>query len=83
VASTSQEVCNQREEIAKSVVERIRALTLECKQLSYRSVHTYERLAEDLELRKLEAQIQEAQKQASTIQAQMKFLTAFERMKIS
>jgi hypothetical protein len=44
---------------------------------------TYERLTEDPELRKLEAQLQEAQQQALTVQAQMKSLTAVERMKRS
>jgi hypothetical protein len=48
-----------------------------------RSAHTYKHLAEDPELRKLEAQLQEAKKQALTVQAQMKLLTAVERMKIS
>jgi len=37
VLSTSQEVWDQREEITKSAVGRIRALALECKQLSDRS----------------------------------------------
>jgi hypothetical protein len=67
VPSTPQELCDQREEIAKSVVKRIRALTSEYKQLSDRSAQTYECLAEDLELRKLEAQLQEAKQHASTI----------------
>jgi hypothetical protein len=34
VSSTPQEVCDQREEIAKSVVERFRELNLKCKKLS-------------------------------------------------
>jgi hypothetical protein len=34
VSSTPQEVCDQREEAAKSAVGRIRALTSECKKLS-------------------------------------------------
>jgi hypothetical protein len=46
-------------------------------------VQTYECLAEDPELRKLEAQLQEVQQQAFTVQAQMKLLTAVERMKRS
>jgi hypothetical protein len=37
VSSTPQEVCNHREEITKSAVERIRALASECKKLSDRS----------------------------------------------
>jgi hypothetical protein len=52
-------VNNQREEDAKNVVERIRALTSECKKLSDHSVQTYECLAKDPELRKLEAHLQE------------------------
>jgi hypothetical protein len=75
VPSTPQEVCDQREEAAKSAVGRIRALTSECKQLSDRSAQTYECLTEDPELRKLEAQLQEVQQQALTVQAQMKSLT--------
>jgi hypothetical protein len=67
VSSTSQEVHDQREEIAKSAVGRIRALASECKQLSDHSAQTYEHLVEDLELRKLEAQLQEAQQQASIV----------------
>jgi hypothetical protein len=46
-------------------------------------VQTYECLAEDLELRKLEAQLQEVKKHVSIMQAQMKLLTAVEKMKIS
>jgi hypothetical protein len=53
--STLQEVHDQREEAPKSVVLRIRTLTLECKQLSDQSVQNYERLIEYLELRKLES----------------------------
>jgi hypothetical protein len=83
VSSTPQEVCDQREEAAKNVVERIRALTLECKKLSDRSAQTYECLVEDLELRKLEAQLQEVKQQALTVQAQMKLLTTVKRMKRS
>jgi hypothetical protein len=81
VPSTPQEVCDQREEAARNAVERIRALASECKKLSDRSAQTYEHLAEDLELRKLEAQLQEAKQQASTVQAQMKLLTTVEKMK--
>jgi chromosome segregation ATPase len=75
VPSTLQEVRDQREETARSAVERIRALASECKKLSDRSAQTYEHLAEDPELRTLEAQLQEAKQQASTVQAQLKLLT--------
>jgi hypothetical protein len=59
VPSTPQEVRDQREETSRSTVERIKALALECKQLSSQSAQTYECLAEDPELRTLESQLQE------------------------
>jgi len=59
VLNTLQEVRDQREEVASNTLERIRTLTLECKKLSDRSAQTYEFLAEDPKLRKLEAQLQE------------------------
>jgi hypothetical protein len=52
-------VHDQREEIAKNAAERIRALISDCKQLSDWGAQTYERLAEDPELKKLEAHLQE------------------------
>jgi hypothetical protein len=51
--------------------------------LSDRSAQTYERLIEYPELRKLEAQLQEAQQQTLSVQVQMKLLTVVERMKRS
>jgi phosphopantetheinyl transferase (holo-ACP synthase) len=57
VSSTPQVVRDQREEDAGNVVEIIRTLTLECKKLSDRSEQSYERLAKDPEMRKLEAQL--------------------------
>jgi hypothetical protein len=57
MSSTPQEVCDQRELIAKSAVEIIRALALECKKLIDRSGQTYEHLAKDPELKKLQAQL--------------------------
>jgi hypothetical protein len=47
---------------AHSVFERIKTLVAECKQLSSRSAQIYEKLSisEDLELKKLESQLQEA-----------------------
>jgi uncharacterized Ntn-hydrolase superfamily protein len=81
VPRTSQEVHDQREETAKSAVERIRALASECKKLSDQSAQTYEHLAKDLELNKLEAQLQEVKQRASTVQAQMKLLTTVEKLK--
>jgi hypothetical protein len=46
-------------------------------------VQNYECLAEDPELRTLEAQLQEVKQQALTVQAQMKMLTTVEKMKRS
>jgi hypothetical protein len=83
VPSTPQEVCDQREEFFKNIVASIRALALVCKQLSDRRTHTYERLAKDPELKKLEAQLQEVQQQEFSLQAQMKLLTVVERLKRS
>jgi hypothetical protein len=57
VPSTPQEVRDQREETARSAVERIKELVLECKKLNSQSVQIYERLVEDPELRTLESQI--------------------------
>jgi hypothetical protein len=57
VLSTLQELCDQREEIAKSPVEIIRELALECKKMSDQGAQTYECLGEDPKLRKLEAQL--------------------------
>jgi phage shock protein A len=83
VPSTPQDVRDQREATARSTVERIKAFTMECKQLSDRSAQTYERLTEDPELKALESQLQEAKQQAETVQAQLKPLSAVERMKRS
>ena len=41
---------------------------MECKQLSDHSAQTYEKLTEDLELKALESQLQEAKKQAEIVQ---------------
>jgi hypothetical protein len=57
-------VCDQREETAKNLVVIIRFLTSECKQMSDRSAQAYESLTKYPELRKIEAQLQEAQQQA-------------------
>jgi len=67
VPSTPQDVWDQRKAIAQSIVERIIALALECKQLSSRSVQTYEQLTEDPELKILESQLQEAKKQTMKV----------------
>jgi hypothetical protein len=57
VPSTPQEMCDRKEEAAKSTLGRIKILTLECKKLSDRSVQTYECLTEYPEPRKLKAQL--------------------------
>jgi hypothetical protein len=44
-------------------------------------VQTYEFLTEDHELKTLESHLQEAKKQAETIQVQFKLLSTIERMK--
>lgn len=55
VPRTLQEVWDQREEIAWSAIERIKALALEFNQLGNRSAQIYECLAEDPELKTLES----------------------------
>jgi septation ring formation regulator EzrA len=49
--TTLRDVRNQREATARGAVERIKGLTMECKQLSDRSAQTYEKLTEDPELK--------------------------------
>jgi chromosome segregation ATPase len=83
VLRTPRDVRDQREETAQSAVEIIKGLALECKQVSSRSEKTYKRLAEDPKLRTLESHLQEAKKQVATIKAQLKPLSAVERMKRS
>jgi hypothetical protein len=83
VPSTPQEVRDQWEETSRSTVQRIKALALECKQLSSRSAQNYERLTEDPELKTLESQLQEEKQQATIVQAQLNPLSVVERMKIS
>jgi rubrerythrin len=56
---------------------------LECKQLSNRSAQTYENLTENPELQALESQLKEEKQHADTLQAQLKALSAMERMKWS
>jgi hypothetical protein len=66
---TPQEIRDQREATARSAVDRLKALALECKQLSNQSAQTYENLTENLELQALESQLQEAKQHADTLQA--------------
>jgi hypothetical protein len=81
VPDTPQDVRDQREATARGTVERIKGLTLECKQLSDHSAQMYERLTENPELKTLESQLQEVKYQEETIQAQLKPLSVVERMK--
>ena len=76
--NTLQDVRDQREVTARSIVERIKYFSMECKQLGDRSAQTYEKLTENAELKTLESQLQEAKKQAETIQAQLKPLSVVE-----
>jgi transcriptional/translational regulatory protein YebC/TACO1 len=68
---------------AQSTVERITALTEECKQLSSRSAQIHENLSENPELHKLESHLQEAKYQAKKLQVQLKALSTIEKMKRS
>jgi hypothetical protein len=54
---TLQDVGDQRESIDRSVVERIKALSMEWKQLSDRSAQNSEQLTENPELKALESQL--------------------------
>jgi hypothetical protein len=83
VPETPQEIRNQREAVACSAVDRLKSLALECKKLSNRSTQTYENLTENPELQTLESQLQEAKQNTDTLQAQLKALSAVERMKRS
>jgi hypothetical protein len=60
-------VRDQREATTRGAVERIKTLAMECKQISDHSAQIYERLTENLELKALDAQLQEAKQQAETI----------------
>jgi hypothetical protein len=55
VPDTLQDVRDQREATAQSVVERIKSLAMECMKLSDCNAQTYERLTENLELKALES----------------------------
>jgi hypothetical protein len=57
VPETPQEVRDQREITAYSVVDKMKDLALECKKLSSRNAQTYENLTENPELYKLESQL--------------------------
>jgi exonuclease VII large subunit len=81
VPETPQEIRDLREATARSAVDRLKSFSLEYKQLSSRSAQMYENLMENPELQVLESQLQHAQQQADTLQAQLKALSPVERMK--
>jgi hypothetical protein len=83
VPETPQYVREQREATARSIVERLKDLTLECNNLTDRSAQTYEQLMENPKLKALELQLHEAKYKAKNIQAQLKSLSIVERMKRS
>jgi hypothetical protein len=56
---------------------------MECNKLTDQSAKTYEKLMENPKLKALESQLQEAKYQDENIQAQLKPLSAVERMKKS
>jgi hypothetical protein len=55
VPETPQDVRDLRETNPCSAVDRLKALSLECKQLSKQSTQTHENLTENLELQALES----------------------------
>jgi FtsZ-binding cell division protein ZapB len=67
VPGNLRDVRDQREATARSAVEIIKALTMECKQLSDRSAQTYEILTKNPYLKALESQLQEVKQQVETI----------------
>jgi hypothetical protein len=67
VPETPQDVRDQREATARSAVDRLKALALECKQLGNWSAQTYDNLTENSELQTLELQLQEAKQHADTL----------------
>jgi hypothetical protein len=55
VPNTPQDVRDQREVTARSTIERIKAFSMECKQLSDHSAQTYEKLTKNVELKALDS----------------------------
>jgi hypothetical protein len=55
---TPQDVRDQREATARSAIERIKSLAMECKKLTDLSAQTYKQLTENPELKALESQLQ-------------------------
>ena len=50
MSETPQDVRDLKEETARSMVDKLKSLALECKQLSDQSAQTYENLTENSEL---------------------------------
>ena len=67
IPDTPRDVRDQREATARSAVEIIKFLSLECKKLSDCNAQTYEKLTEYPELKALESQLQESKYQAMKI----------------
>jgi hypothetical protein len=67
VPKTPQDLRDQRAATARSAVERIKSLTIECKKLIDRSAKTYEQLTENPELKALDSQLPEAKYQDEMI----------------
>jgi hypothetical protein len=57
VPKTPQDVRDQREETARSTVERIKSLAMECNKLTDHSAQTYKQLTDNPELKELESQL--------------------------
>jgi hypothetical protein len=83
VPENPQYVRDQREATSHNAVDRLKDISLECKQLSNRSAQTYENLIENPELQALESQLQKAKKHADTLQEQLKALLVVDIMKRS
>jgi transcriptional/translational regulatory protein YebC/TACO1 len=83
VPETPQDVIDQREATSQSAVEKLKALTLECKKLTDPNAQNYEQLTENPKLKELESQLQEANYQAEMIHVQLKPLSVVEIMKLS
>jgi len=81
VLETPQEIRDLREATARSIVGKMKAISLECKKLSSRSSQTYENLTENPKLQALESQLQEVKQHADTLHVQLKSLSLVKRMK--
>jgi hypothetical protein len=67
VPETPQEIRDQREITSSNIIDKLKALALECKKLSSHNAQTYENLTKNPELYKLESQLQEAKYEAENL----------------